>query len=647
MFSILCAALLCPIFGAPGTVPAPPGATLIAPGVYVLDGAVNTGVFVSGKSALLIDCCETVTPERLRELGVDRVEIICMTQHRRLNAMGAYRFVEEQGTQIFCPAKDLPLFQDAAAYWADPVNRWHIYHTQPGPQVLPRSLDIARPLKEGDTVEWGGFTLHVVESPGATEGSVSYYVEAGGKKIAFIGDLMYGPGKLWDLYSLQKGFNRVGDYHGFLGMRGPLIESLHKLKAADAALAVPSHGVPFDDITGGATLLEERLDRLFKNYVSVSALNHYFPEQFAELKDDPARMPRAEQLPPPPWVRRVKASGSTSFVVIADSGNALLIDCGSEGVLKELEAWKRDGALKSIDACWVTHYHDDHVNALAGLASWKCPIMTDARMAKILEAPLRYCLPCIAPTPVTVPRKTGDGETWNWQEFTLTAFHFPGQTLYHGGLLVEGHGEKVFFAGDSGASTGLDDYCAGNRVFLGEGRGSRRCLDIWRTVKPDYIINEHQNEAFRFTEEQLDYMEQVLVERERLIKDLTPWDEADFATDEQWVRTYPYEQEAAAGVRVTVEVHLTNHSQAPASVAIRPLLPPGWVREPDADITGLEAPARTSGWVSPGTPSPDAVLSASMRVPQDAAPGVYVIPFSVDYGPRRLGAVRHALIRIQ
>lgn len=624
-----------------------PDPVQLAPGVYVLGGAVNTGVFVSGNNALLIDCCETVTPERLRGLGVERVALICMTQHRRPNAMGAYRFVEEHGAQILVSEKDRQLFEGVEAYWSDPCNRWHLYHMQPGPQVLPRPLAVERMLKEGDTIEWRGVVLHVIETPGATEGSLSYWVEIEGKRYAFIGDVLYGPGLLWDLYSLQKGFRKVGDYHGFLGMREPLIESLHRLKTTSATLAVPSHGVPFDGVAAATDLMEERLDRLYRNYVSISALNHYFPKQFEDLKDDEARMPSAEQLSPPAWVRRVDANSSTSNVIIANTGEALLIDCGYGDVLDKLDAFKNEGILKSLEGCWVTHYHDDHVDALSRLASWSCPVMADERMAEILEYPIRYSLPCIAPTPITVARKTEDGESWKWHEFTLTAFHFPGQTLYHGGLLVEGHGEKVFFAGDSGAPTGLDDYCAGNRTFLGEGRGSRRCLDIWRATKPDYIINEHQPKAFRFTDKQLDYMEKVLIEREQLVKEIVPWDAADFAIDEHWIRTYPYEQEASPGDSVRIQVHVTNHSCAPASVSIKPVLPAGWNWDPDGSSAKIEAPARTDGWVTPGTLRPDAVLTTSIHVPTDAPAGLHVIPISVDYRGRKLGAVRHALIRVQ
>jgi len=641
MSSVVCAAVIYAALPAVNERPAVPDAVMLGPGLYVLGGAVNTGVLVSDGKALLIDCCETVTRERLRAIGVEQVEMICMTQHRRPNAMGAYRFVEEQGARLLVSEKDRPLFEDVDAYWGDGRNRWHLYHMQPGPQVLDRPLPVARTVKDGDTIEWRGFTLRVLETPGATEGAISYCVETDGKHIAFIGDLLYGPGQVWDLYSL---FRVVGDYHGFLGMREPLIESLHRLKATGATPAVPSHGAPFDNVADAAALMEDRLNRLFRNYVSISALNFYFPAQFEELKDDAARMSPAERRSPPEWVRRVAA---TSFAVMADSGDALLVDCGDESVIAKLEEWRNNGTLKSVEACWVTHYHDDHVDALDRLASWSCPIMTDARVAEILEYPQRYWLPCIAPTPVQVARKTSDGESWTWREFTLTAFHFPGQTLYHGGLLVEGHGAKVFFAGDSGAPTGLDDYCAGNRTFLGEGRGSRRCLAIWRATRPDYIFNQHQDKAFRFTETQLDYMERILIEREALVKTMIPWDEADFAIDEHWIRSYPYEQEAAPGDRVTIQIHVTNHSRVSAAISVRPALPMAWSLEPAVSTTRVESPSRTDGWVGPGASRPDAVLSVTVRVPPGAAPGLHVIPFSVDYREWKLGAIRHALVRVR
>ncbi len=618
----------------------------IAPGMYVLHGAVSTGVIVRDGHALLIDCCDTVTSERLSKLGVKDVESILCTQFRRTHNAGMYPFVA-QGAELTVPKTERALFESTEEYWGAWSNRWHLYHARPGPLVPTRSVKVNRSVGEGDTIQWRGVTVRVIDTPGATDGSVSYIVAAGGPEVCFCGDVVCAPGQVWDLYSLQKGFGGVRDYHGFLGAREAVIGSARKLASCGAKIFVPSHGASFPKKKFALDLLEKRFDSLQRNYVAISALNFYFPHLFDALKDDPLRMKPAETLELPAWVRRV---AFTSYAVVSDSGAALLIDCGHDSVLTALDEWKRDGHIAEVEGCWVTHYHDDHVDALQRLANEeKCPIMANAHTAAILEHPLRYCLPCIAPCPVPVARATKHGESWTWREFTLTALDFPGQTLYDGVLLVEGHGVKFLFAGDSGAPTGLDDYTCGNRVFLGEGRGSRRCLEILREVNPDYILNEHQGQAFKFTVDQMDYMDKLLVERERLITDLTPWDNANFATDEHWVRAYPYEQEIAPGATFAIDVQFTNHgdTEAQALVKVEPVLPEGWTFDAQRSITTLDISPKTNGIVTPNDPHSDAYARIWIAAPTTATPGRQVIPFRITWQGQYLGQFRHALVDVR
>ena len=117
----------------------------------------------------------------------------------------------------------------------------------------------------------------------------------------------------------------------------------------------------------------------------------------------------------------------------------------------------------------------------------------------------------------------------------MTGLHFPGQTLYHGGLLLRGHGLSVLFGGDLFAPSGLDDYTAGNRNLLGPGKGYRRCLDLLREYRPDRILNQHQQHAFQFSDEQLDYLEQMLIRREAMLAELLPWEHPNYGTDEGWI----------------------------------------------------------------------------------------------------------------
>jgi len=618
-------------------------ATQLASNLYVLDGAVNTGVLVCGGKGLLIDCCDTVTPQRLREIGVDTVEMILCTQHRGPNAAGAYPFVKS-GAKLVVPAAERHLFDDVERYWSDPANRWHIYHHQPGPQVLPRSMPVARAVQEGDVVRWEDYAVRVLDTPGATDGSVSYLVEADGRTIAFSGDAIYGPGQLWDLSSLQKGNEQIRDYHGFIGNRVKLLPSLEKLGSCGADLLVPSHGDLIEDPETATAMAVERLDAIWRNYTAVSSLNHYFPKLFEDTADDPQRMPPVQTHDPPPFVRRVSA---TSFAVISDTDATLVMDCGAKSVIDTLQKWRRKGVVKSVDGCWVTHYHDDHVDALKALHdAFGCPVLTDEHMAEIVEHPERFFLPCISPHPAPVTRATKNGESWQWHEFTLTAFHFPGQTYYHSGLLVAGHGKKVFFAGDSGSPTGIDDHCCPNRNLLGEGTGFRRCIEIWRQHKPDYIFNEHQDRAFSFTDKELDYVDANLAERERLFGQVLPWPDPNFGTDENWVRTYPYEQEVQRGTAFSLDVQFTNRGPDEATATVEPALPDRWTWDREASIRSTSVPAKTDGSVDTYCRSPDRAARLRITTPADAPAGRYVIPVRVTWAGRYLGQFRHAIVTI-
>lgn len=618
--------------------------TKLAANLYVLDGAVNTGVLVSGAKALLIDCCDTVTPERLAQLGVKTVEMILATQHRRPNSAGACPLVAG-GARLVVPAGERPLFEDVEAYWNEPNNRWHIYHHQPGPQVPARSVAVARAVREGDRIEWEGHTIRVLDTPGATDGSVSYLIDADGITFCFSGDALYGPGELWDFSSLQKGNELIIDYHGFLGNRVKLIPSLEKLSGCGASVLVPSHGDIIRDPRAAISLVLERLDEIWRNYTAISCLNHYFPELFEDTKDDPLRMKPVATHEPPPFVRRVAA---TSFALISDTGAALLMDCGAVSVLDTLQKWMDEGEITSVEGCWITHYHDDHVDALGELhRRFSRPIMTDEHMAEIAEHPGRFFLPCISPVSAPVARKTRDGESWEWREFKLTAFHFPGQTYYHSGLLAEGHGKKVFFAGDSGSPTGIDDHCSPNRNFLGPSKGFRRCFEIWRKHKPDYIFNEHQDLAFSYTDEELDYMENMLIERERLFSQMLPWPHPNFGTDENWVRAYPYDQEVGRGSTFSIDVQFTNHGARDADARVEPVLPEGWRWDPDRGKARLRVPAETDGSVDDYCANPDRAARVWITVPEDAAAGRAVIPFRVTWDGKYLGQFRHAIVTVR
>ena len=611
--------------------------TKLAENLYIAANGINTGVLVSGKLAILFNCGDGVTLGLLNRLGIERVDKILCTQYRRSTAAGIYNFA---GAEIIAPKKEAALFENTEGYWSDPVKRWHVYHFMPDTDVLPRSVAPVVPVSEGDVIHWEGFEITVYDTPGATHGGVSYAVRAGGKDFSFCGDIVYSGGRIYNIWTLARPMNELTGYHGFMASRGELLSSAAKIASLCDTL-IPTRGPVISDPRGEVSILKERLDRLYENYASTSSLNYYFPGLVTRDMRESVLMTPAKIMKIPDFIRTVDF---TSRVIISDSGAAFLIDCGKDTVVETLEIWLKEGVISSLEGCWVTHYHDDHVDAL-GLLKQRLGtnIYCCRQMSDILEHPNRYFLPCISPVSVPVT-SLDDGDAFPWREFRFTLMHYPGQTLYHGGLLVEGRGAKVLFAGDSGTPNGLDDYCVQNRVFLGAGRGSRKTLEILRRRRPDCILNQHVPKAFYFSEEQIDFMERALVEREKIYETLFPWPAPDYGLDDSWLRTYPYEQTVRPGDTTDVELHVTNHCRERLEISARLLPPEGWLCE--AEKTIELAPLTCGIAAGQGIENGDAAIPFKLTIPRDARPGRYIVPFAITLGGTHHGCIKHTIIDV-
>jgi len=602
----------------------------LAPNLFVHQGSINVGILRRGRRALLIDFGDGDVESALDKLGIDQVDAVLFTHHHRDQTSGVVLFAG-RGTRVGVPAAERACFAEVERYWADPAHRWHLYDFRPHNLMLARSIPVHATYRDGDAVRWGGALISVLETPGHTDGSVSYQVDpdasGGPGRYLFCGDLIYDEGQIWELYSLQRGWG-TRDYHGFLGDRKRLVASLKRVQAADAAVLIPSHGKLIADPGRAIDVLCERLAVCYEKYAAISSLRHYFPELFAEFRGPSMGMPIQSGHAYPDFLKHL----GTTWIVISEDRSAFALDCGDEEVIREVRRMQDRGDLGQIEWLWITHYHDDHVDAVPQFQrAFDCPVIADESVAQVVENPLAWRLPCISPSVVTVDRHTRSGDVWTWREFKLTAYHLPGQTHYHGGLLVEGHGLRLFFAGDSFTMAGIDDYCPGNRNFLGRGIGFDACVELVQALKPDYVFNCHVDAGFAFTDRECRIMRADLAERYHLYGQLFPWDDPNYGMDEHWVRCHPYEQVATPGGTVQLEVVVTNHSGEGRRVVCQPVLPDQW-RTRVASQGMLVAP-RSEGH-----------LAFVFGVPRDAERGRWVVPVDVTYHDRRLGQFREAII---
>lgn len=285
----------------------------------------------------------------------------------------------------------------------------------------------------------------------------------------------------------------VGSYWGFGGAAAQMMRSANELLAQKSSLLVPSHGEVVHDAQGAVILLQTRLDAVMSNYFSLAAWRHYAQMGIPAFKkgDTAPQVAMRTPLPPielPKWLQKVPWT-ATSYGLIAEDKSMFLLDCGfSELVLDALAKMAAAGRFTEIDAIWIAHYHDDHnasVNAVRGIYGSR--VYVQKELVDIFDNPRAYCMPATFTESIHIDHVLSEGEHSSGKGSNSPLIYFPGQTIYHDGLLIERDGMRVFMSGDSFANWGIDDYCSYNRNFVGrdgELAGYERCLKLLLQLKP-------------------------------------------------------------------------------------------------------------------------------------------------------------------
>jgi glyoxylase-like metal-dependent hydrolase (beta-lactamase superfamily II) len=604
----------------------------LAPGVAVVNGPVN-GVLIQRRGeTLAIYGDPRPNPPAAREV---------LFTHDRRDVAWAGRSLVERGGEAVVPEAERTLFSNPEEFWSRyRTARYHDYANQSS-RILTESIRVARTVRDGDVIDWHGLTIHVMGTPGYTRGEVSYLFEAGGKRIACVGDLIYGDGQLLDLYSLQDAVPQAQEdgYHGYAARAGDIVQSLHKVARWNPDVLVPARGSVIRNPRGAIDMLIRRLQAVFASHFAIDALRWYRGDEKIRIMAgrvlNPAPvywMPMAEvvQQKLPEWIIPI----TNSRLIVSRTGAAFLVDCGNRQVVQKVEEMKRDGKIQRLDGIYITHYHDDHTDMAQAMADeFHCPVYFCREMRDILEHPGAYHMPCLTPNTIHSGRPMEDGATERWNEFEFTYTYFPGQTLYHGGLTVKkDKGETVLFAGDSFTPTGMDDYCLLNRNFLAPEEGFLNCLRAMRRMTGDYlVINEHVPPAFRFSPQQLDFMIQNFERRRDLMAALFPWDDPNYGLDEEWARFYPYGSEVPAGGRLELTFIVRNHSASRQEFRITPHVPAGW---------------KTAGGLQHLSVGPRQEQSVS--VPLTAgAPGLKIVTADIAFGRWDLRQWAEAMVEVK
>lgn len=592
----------------------------LPPGVRFIEGAVNS-VTVGGSTAIY------AAPSTSKSIAQ------VLVTHARREAVG----LVPAGARLLVPATERQLFENPQSFWdLFETARFHDY-AQTSTKVPVRRIAAVQSLADNERISVDGATIQAIATPGYTRGSFSYLIESGGKRIVCTGDLLYGDGKILDLYSLQDAVPeaKARGYHGYAARAEALIASLRKVANLQPDVLLPAHGPMISDPQGSISHLIDRLQTFLQSHFETDALRWYWGDDNHRIRSRAVGrsmnvLPMAEQAKLPPDILAI----GNSRLIVSKSGAAFLVDAGYNKTLPELQRLRKESRIRSVDGIWITHYHDDHTEYINDVVKeFGSPVYFTKAMAQVMENPAAFRLPCLTTRPVSPQNSRGDGETLRWNEWHFTFWNFPGQTLYHGGLLAKrDDGQAYLFVGDSFTPSGMDDYCMQNRDFLRKGEGYDFCLRRIAGLPPGtWLMNQHVEPMFRYTSAQVQRMLEELEKRSAVLSQMSPWPDINYMVDESWARIYPYGSEVKPNQPVTLTLRITNHASSSVTYRVNWNLPEGWTKLNSARSVTIG-------------PRKEGQISGTFR---PAAAGLHVVTADVAFESWKLREWTEALVRVE
>jgi glyoxylase-like metal-dependent hydrolase (beta-lactamase superfamily II) len=601
----------------------------IADGVYLFEDTCNVYVLVRDRSAVLIDFGTGRVLDHLADFGADRVTDVLITHHHRDQVQGLPR-AAAAGIRIWVPTTERDLFDRVDEHWQRRTLT-NYYDLRQDRFSLLEPVQVTGVVPEYGTRRFGGFDITTTPTPGHTLGSVSYLAEVAGVRLAFTGDLIYGPGQVWSVAATQ------WSYSGVEGVQATVL-SLYELAEHAPDLVLPSHGRPIDDPPRAFALLEGRLRALGDS-----------------RRDTPWDLRAWHQRPyeaVSPHLLRNMTSLATTYVLLSGSGTALFVDFGYDMIcglpdgsdrssrrpwLASLRSLRRDHGVDRVEVAVPTHFHDDHVagfNLLRDVEGTE--IWAEHSIADIIAAPHRHDLPCLWFDPIPTDRVLETGRPFRWREYELTLHPLPGHTRHAVAVEVEVDGRRVLATGDQqtttwepGVRTELLNVQYKNRFDVDDFVASAR---LYQRLRPDLILSSHWGPR-RVTDDYLEHLLDKAEELARLHRELLPLSEVDFGTEGFGARIYPYQASVRPAQPLDVEVEVVNPFAWPETVAVEMVLPTGWTCSPPT--AGTELPGKGTGRLRFTVRPPDRGRWPRTRIAAD-----------LRVGSRRFGQHAEALVDV-
>jgi glyoxylase-like metal-dependent hydrolase (beta-lactamase superfamily II) len=538
--------------------------------LYYYEDCCNVYAIVNGDEAVLVDFGGGGILDCLHELGVRRVTAVLMTHHHRDQGQGLPRAIQA-GAPVWVPQAEQDLFARVDEHW-QARQIYNNYDVKQDRFSLLEPIPISGTLNDYREYRFGETLFRVLPTPGHTPGSITLLAEIDGLRVAFSGDLISAPGQVWSLAATQWTYN---------GAEGVAIgiPALLDLKAQQPDLLLPAHGAPMSEPAGAIDLLVQRFWQLLQARGQNLDLFDFLERPYEAIT---------------PHLLRSRANVAASYVLVSQSGKALMIDCGYDfcvhfefgGPRYSRRPWlhsipwlKEHFGIQQIEVVVPTHTHDDHVAGINLLREVEgAQVWAVEDFAEVLERPADYDFPCLWYDPIPVDRRLPCGAPIHWEEYTLTLHPLPGHSLYAAAIEFEVDGKRVLATGDQYQDDiGMRfNYVYQNRYRLGEYLASAR---LYRRLSPDLILPGHWQHQWvmpGFLDELVDRAREL----EDLLCDLSAGESAGLGEQGFTARLSPYQAAVQAGEPIRFQVELGNPFPVEQEALAQVIVPESWRAAP-------------------------------------------------------------------
>lgn len=604
----------------------------VAPDLFVWSDTCNAYVVRDGDAALLIDLGDGTVLDHLAEIGVKKVEWLLLTGHHRELLQGIGR-LNRSLTQVAAPKEEQALLETPNDFrkWHPRLGDKFTVHgsSYVRPPAIPVKVD--RWLVADEVWEWHGRSIRCLSTPGHSPGGISFVIQRGDQSLFFTGGLIHDGAKM------SNWFDTEWDY-GFAKGIDALTASVDKLITLAPRSLFPSQGPVIQDATKQLQTYRDKLIAFRADYIRGYPVN-----DLSKRPPHPATQPTpvhyVVRVTPHLYMFGPEMAGKNFAVLIADSGHALLLDCGLFPKLvlnRIIDDMKQHLRLKQIDACWISHSHGDHFTLFPALQEHGVKFWTMDTIADKCENPRAYDYPAMIGAynagfeKAKIDRILKAGDVIDWEGYKLHIDWMPGQTEFGNALWLELDGKKVVFTGDNlfgdpsdPAQNGHECVNARNSAIIEE--GYLVAAEYLQKLQPDIIMGAHSvlmTEPAAFIDRYHAWAQRII----GLYRDLLPDPDYAYLFDPYWVSAYPYRVDLSQDDTQTVQVTVRNHRNRPQSHRVVLKLPPGIEANPAVLDGNVSAKSRQT-------------FPVKLTVKDRAAlpEGVQIIPFDITLDGKRYG----------